>query len=70
MGLMYWLTTWNAREMDTGSSISGSFMADHFVGIYTDFNAFWFKDCGNFFVKAMFVNGLWPFFEFAIFGAL
>jgi hypothetical protein len=66
MGLMYSITTWNAREMDKQKD--GSFMADNFVGIYTDFNATWFADCGTFFVKAMFINGLWPFFEFGMYG--
>jgi hypothetical protein len=67
LGCMYALTTWNAREMDRGN---GGFMADHFVGIYTDFNAYWFADVGKFFVKAMFINGLWPFIEFGMYGTM
>ena len=64
---MYAITTWNAREME---GKGGSFMSDHFVGIYTDFNAYWFADAGKFLTKAMLINGLWPFFEFGMYGSM
>jgi hypothetical protein len=55
LGVMLLFASWNSREL-----------ADikWFGGIYTDFNRYWFKDVGQFFVSTMIKNAFWPFIEF------
>jgi hypothetical protein len=74
MGILYWLATWNAREIDDANEekkdFGKGFWSIYFGGIYTDFNSYWFKDVGAFLIQAMLFNSAWPLIEFSLYGTL